>query len=73
MARFEVVEAEHPADAKPRWAVRDTKHDLIVANFATREEASTHAERLERGPFDWSEQEKWKDEDDEWGDWAEWD
>lgn len=38
-----------------------------VANFATREEADAHAEKLNAGPLDWDEQEEWQDEDD-WDD-----
>jgi hypothetical protein len=71
MTRFTVVEAEHPVDARPRWAVVDSRSDLVVANFATREEAEAHARRLEEGPLDWEEQEAWQEE--EWGDWEQWD
>jgi hypothetical protein len=71
VARFEVVAAEHPADAKPRWAVLDTVTDLVVANFATRPEAEAHAVKLESGPLDLDEQDAWKDED--WGEWEKWD
>jgi hypothetical protein len=73
MSRFVVREGERPTDAKPRWAVIDTKSDLPVAHFPTRKEAEAHAERLAQGPFDLDEQEKWKEEDDEWGDWESWD
>ncbi len=70
MPRFEVREAEHPVDAKPRFAVVDTHNrDLPVANFASRDDAEAHAEKLEQGPLDWDEQEQWEDEwDDDWGD-----
>lgn len=71
MGRYEVVEGEHAVDAKPRWGVRDTRHDLIVANFSTREEAESHAERLEQGPFDLDEQDAWE-KDDDWGTWEKW-
>lgn len=70
MARFDVVEGEHPVDAKPRFSVVDTEHDLIVANFSTREEAEAHVRKLEEGPQDLDEQEEWQDED--WGEWEKW-
>lgn len=71
MGRFVVEQGEHPVTAAPRFRVIDTDEDLIVATFATREEAAAHAEKLEAGPLDLDEQEAWKD--DEWGTWERWD
>ncbi len=67
MGRFKVVEGEHVADGKPKYAVVDTQwKDLPVAHFSSREDAEAHIDKLESGPFDWDDQEAWQDEwDDE--------
>lgn len=69
MARFQVVQGEHPGDASPRFAVVDTEHrDLPVAHFSARDDAQAHADKLNQGPLDWDEQEQWQDDwDDDWG------
>ena len=59
--RFRVVEQEG-LRGQPRFAVVDTEaRDLQVAHFTERGDAEAHAARLERGPFDWDEQERWQD------------
>lgn len=72
MARFQVRLGEHPGDSRPQFAVVDTRHDLPVARFASRDEAQAHADKLEQGPLDWDDQEAWKDDwdDDDWGEGA---
>lgn len=68
MTRFKVIEREDPAGTRQRFGVVDTESsDLPVAEFDTREAAQAHVERLAQGPFDWDEQEAWKDDwaDDE--------
>ncbi|HEX9767241.1 MAG TPA: hypothetical protein VGA36_10795 [Nitriliruptorales bacterium] len=69
MSRFKVIERESTLGTGPRFAVVDSQNnDLPVAEFATREAAQAHADRLAQGPFDWDEQEAWKDDwDDEDG------
>ncbi len=67
MRRFKVVEGEHVADGKPKFAVVDTHwKDLPVAHFSNRQDAEAHIEKLESGPLAWEDQEAWQDEwDDE--------
>ena len=59
-ARFRVVEQEG-VRGQPRFAVVDSNaRDLQVAHFDARADAEAHAQRLEQGPFDWDEQERWQ-------------
>lgn len=63
MARFEVRERPRTGRAATEYLVVDTEHsDLPVASFADRASADEHRQRLESGPFDWDEQEQWKDD-----------
>lgn len=66
MARFVVRERERTGRSGSEFLVLDTDHDdLPVAQFDTRDAAESHALRLAQGPFDWDEQEAWKDPWDE--------
>ena len=59
--RVRVVEQEG-LRGQPRFAVVDTAaREFQVAHFAERADAEAHAARLEQGPFDWDEQERWQD------------
>lgn len=69
MTRFIVRERERAVSGNPQFLVVDTEDDhRPVAEFGERDPAQAHADRLNQGPFDWDEQDAWKDEwDDEEG------
>ena len=74
VTRFVVRERERAVSGRPQYLVVDTEdRHRPVATFDDRDEAQAHADRLAEGPFDWEEQEAWKDDwdDDEWGEPAE--
>lgn len=67
--RWKVV-PQTRVDGRTRWLVTDAQdRDRPVASFDDEGAARAHARRLAEGPFDWDEQEAWKDEDEEEDDW----
>lgn len=63
MARFVVRERERAVSGRAQFLVVDTEDEgRPIAEFDDRESAEAHAERVNAGPFDWDEQEAWKDE-----------
>lgn len=66
MARFIVRQRERAVTGRPQFLVVDTEDEhRPVAEFDDREQAQAHADRLNEGPFDWDEQDAWKDEWDD--------
>jgi hypothetical protein len=72
VAKFVVQERDRTTTGTPEYLVLNLEdRKRPVASFGTREEAETHAGKLNAGPLDWEEQEQWQDEDDwdddDWG------
>jgi len=60
--RFIVEERATAGRGEALFLVLDTQdRSRPVAQFARRADAEAHAARLETGPFDWDEQDVWKD------------
>lgn len=63
MTRFMVRERERSVSGRAQYLVVDTEdRHRPVAEFDDREAAQAHADRLAEGPFDWDEQDAWKDD-----------
>ena len=64
--RFVVAERSPGVPGDTVYLVLDTNDkSRPVAQFADRAAAEAHAARLAAGPFDWDEQDAWRDDD--WG------
>lgn len=75
MARFEVQQI-NPKRYDPRdatYEVVDTRDGNAVASFTDRAAAQAHADRINQGPFDLDQQDRQREEDDDWGTWKKWD
>lgn len=66
MSRFIVRERERSVSGRAQYLVVDAEDaHRPVAEFDDREAAQAHADRLAEGPFDWDEQDAWKDDWDD--------
>lgn len=60
------VDTRTRKDGRTLWVVHDDQdRGRPVAEFDDEEAARAHAVRLAEGPFDWDEQEAWKDDDED--------
>lgn len=66
MTRFTVRQRERAVGGAPQFLVVDREDEhRPVAEFDDRDAAEAHATRLNQGPFDWDEQDAWKDDWDD--------